>query len=148
MSFDYGTLVTDRTASDAAARNSRGTYSAADLNRVTAAMEDLDARLTGHGYATGFRRLYLRHQDGTLDTRWREDDEPAWTQLETYRANAAALRGTLAVLESTPEAPETMAFLDWARANDIERILADLDGLIRNMEQAWFYSGDLYAGEV
>ena len=36
------TLVTDRTQADADARNDKGTYNAADLNRVTEAMEYLN----------------------------------------------------------------------------------------------------------
>ena len=42
MSFDFATLVTDRLQSDVDERNAKGTYNAADLNRVTAAMEALD----------------------------------------------------------------------------------------------------------
>ena len=41
-----------------------------------------------------------------------------------------------------------MRALDYVKANNIERILQDLDTLITNMEQAWFFSGDLYAGET
>ena len=38
MSFDFSSLVTDRTQADVEARNDKGTYQAADLNRVTQAL--------------------------------------------------------------------------------------------------------------
>lgn len=40
----------------------RGAYNATDLNRVTAAMDDLHARLTAYGYATGYRPLKIDHR--------------------------------------------------------------------------------------
>ena len=51
-------------------------------------------------------------------------------------------------MAATPETPETMRALNYVKANNIERILQDLDTLITNMEQAWFFSGALYAGET
>lgn len=79
---------------------------------------------------------------------WYEADVPTAGQMETYRGNIASLRAVIAVLASTPETPESMRALDYIKANDIERILQDLDTLITNMEQTWFFSGDLYAGET
>ncbi len=47
---DY--LVTDRTRLDVLARNEKGTYNAADLNRVTRAACYVAARLWGYGYGS------------------------------------------------------------------------------------------------
>ena len=79
---------------------------------------------------------------------WYEDDVPTARQMETYRCNIASLRAVIAVLASTPETPESMRALDYVKANNIEQILQDLDTLIVKMTQAWFFSGDLYAGEI
>ena len=38
MSFDFSSLVTDRTQADVESRNDKGISQAANLNRVTAAM--------------------------------------------------------------------------------------------------------------
>ena len=38
--------------------------------------------------------------------------------------------------------------LDAQKANDIERILQDVDWLITNMVAAYVYSGEVYSGEV
>lgn len=52
MSFDFSSLVTDRTQADVEARNDKGTYQAADLNRVTQAMDALANQFSVLGYST------------------------------------------------------------------------------------------------
>ena len=130
MSFDISTLVTDRGA---------GTYyTASDLNRVGAAVQYVAERFTAQGYAVTV----------SPKTDWLASDIPTSSELETYRQNIAALRALIAVIKSTPETPETMRFLDYIKANDIERILLDLDTLLTNAALAWYQSGELFAGEV
>lgn len=130
MAFDFSTLITDR---------GPGTfYNVSDLNRVGEAVRYLAERFTGYGYAVTVNPK----------TDWTEDNVPTRKQLETYRRNIAELRRQLTVMAATPETPETMRALNYIKANNIERILQDLDTLITNMEQAWFFSGDLYAGET
>lgn len=61
MAFDFSTLVTDRTMADVLARNAKGTYNAADLNRVDECLEDLVARLGRMGYAVPwYQRVKLQ----------------------------------------------------------------------------------------
>jgi hypothetical protein len=79
---------------------------------------------------------------------WYERDTPTSRQMETYRKNIAALRRQITVMQSTPETPETIRRLDYIRANNIEQILVDLDRLLTNIEKTWYFSGELYAGEV
>lgn len=130
MSFDISTLVTDRGA---------GTYyNASDLNRVGAAVQYVAERFTAQGYAVTVRPK----------TDWTEKDIPTASELETYRQNIATLRALLAVMPTTPEAPDSMAGLTYTEANDIERILLDLDTLLTNAALAWYQSGEIYAGEV
>ena len=138
MAFDINTLITDRTAADVRLGRDKGYYNATDLNRVGAAVKYIAERFTGYGYAV------------TVNPKadWSESDTPTAGQMETYRLNIAHLRAVIAVMASTPETPERMRALDYVKANNIERILQDLDTLITNMEQAWFFSGDLYAGET
>lgn len=298
MAFDFSTLVTDRTQADVTAGNAKGTYNAADLNRVDAAVSDIAERFASYGYmALGYRKIeiirpgiktvttetklvdetitednvnsffsvangtyYFAPKDGiwtsnnngvksstatttftakssmqvsfdysysseakydkftlvvagttvedgvsgattlksysgnltagqiisltyskdssndsnddkctlsnfkakvektveviviTPDPRdhytWYEDDVPTASQMETYRGNIASLRAVIAVMASTPETPETMRFLNYIKANDIERILLDLDTLLDKLTKSWYFSGELYAGEV
>lgn len=136
--FDFSTLITDRTLEDVAARNEKGSYNATDLNRVGAAVKYIAERFSGYGYAVSV----------SPKADWSESDTPTASQMETYRGNIASLRAVIAVMAATPETPETMRALNYVKANNIERILQDLDTLITNMEQAWFFSGNLYAGET
>ena len=119
-------------------------------------MEYLTDLLRGYGYNVDYQPVSITHADGTTDTTWQETDEPTYSHLERYRLNVAAVRAVLAMLPTTPETPARIVAssvgatdgLTWSGANDIERILLDVEQLINNMAAAWYYSGDLYAGEV
>lgn len=79
---------------------------------------------------------------------WSQEDAPTTAQMKQYLANVEALRRAIAVLPTTPATPESMELLDYIRANEIEQILADVDDLLKNMAAAWYYSGEVYCGEV
>lgn len=150
-----GTLVTDRTQADverAEYLNSlwvqhvwtgtpeelaeweagaKGAYNASDLNRVQEAMEYLAGIFRSYGYAVSLLPAPV----------WAEGDMPAVSELDTYLSNLAALRGVLAVLPATPPTPESMELLTYATANDIERILVDIDLLLNTMGGAFLRAG-------
>ena len=131
-------LITDRTRADVANQTDKGFYNASDLNRVGAAVEYIADRFTALGYDCPV----------TVKKDWLTSDAPTASQLETYRQNIVTLRSRIAVMASTPEAPASMAGLDYVKANNIEQILLDLDALITNITKSWYFSGELYAGEV
>lgn len=116
----------------------KGAYNASDLNRVGAAVAYVAGRLTGYGYVVSVSP----RQD------WQVADIPSQESMTAYLADVAALRAALTVAAGTPEVPEDMERLTWKEANDIEKILVDVDELLTRMAAAWFYSGELYAGEV
>lgn len=116
----------------------KGSYNATDLNRVGGAVQYVATRLKGVGYPV----VVHPKQD------WQTTDIPTSAQLYTYLQNVATIRAALAVLPSTPPVPDDMQQLTWQEANNIEQILLDVDMLVSNMIQAWFYAGDLYSGEV
>ena len=158
------TLICDRTQADVAAlegllakakkgtltdaelasfnlASSRGAYNHTDLNRVTAAMDHIHARLTGCGYATGYVPVRIPHRDGTSDTRWREDDEGMDTDLfAAYLANLGRLRAALTVLSTTPAVPGDLDGLTIQEANAIEKILVDLDALLVSMREVMLHA--------
>lgn len=140
LTLYYGllNLITDRTRADVENKTNKGFYNASDLNRVGAAVQYVAERFAEQGYAVTV----------SPKTDWLASDIPTASELETYRQNIASLRGLIAVLKSTPETPETMRFLDYIKANDIEQILLDLDTLLTNAALAWYQSGEIYAGEV
>jgi hypothetical protein len=62
--------------------------------------------------------------------------------------NRADIRAALDIFSTTPEAPTTENRLTYQMANAMEQILVDVDDLISRMVSAYFYSDDLYSGEV
>ena len=140
LTLYYGllSLITDRTRADVANQTNKGFYNASDLNRVGAAVEYIVGRFTALGYACPV----------TVKKDWLTSDAPTASQMEAYRQNIVTLRGQIAVMQSTPEAPASMAGLNYVKANNIEQILLDLDALIDKLIKSWYFSGELYAGEV
>lgn len=140
LTLYYGllSLITDRTRADVENETDKGFYNASDLNRVGAAVEYIAGRFAALGYACPV----------TVKKDWLTSDAPTASQLETYRQNIVTLRSRIAVMASTPEAPASMAGLNYVKANNIEQILLDLDALITNITKSWYFSGELYAGEV
>lgn len=147
--FNYKTLIYDRTALDPANGSAKGGYDYTDMNRVTQALEDLDSRIKAAGYSSGYVPVMVNHLDGTVSTQWMEDDEDIRAdKIEAYRANVERIRNALAVLASTPQAPNDMENFRWSEANNMEKILFDLDALLSSMlsvlpraAQPLFYAG-------
>ena len=103
-----------------------------------AAVEYVANRLREYGYAVNVQPK----------TDWIAGEDPTPEELEIYRGNVAALRAVLPVGKSTPETPNSMERLTYQKANDLERILLDIDRLITNITLAWFYAGEVFSGEV
>lgn len=116
----------------------KGTYNAADLNRVGNAVNYVAGRLEGAGCSVPV--------NPKID--WLESDIPTYSDMEIYLNNVEIIRGTLTVPPATPEVPEDMEGLTYEEANDIERILLAVDALITNMINAYFYSNEIVCGEV
>ena len=123
-------LVTNRTG---------GYYNVSDLNRVEQAFEYLQTKMNGE---YGFN-LAL-----TIKTDWTQSDNITESNIEAYRQNVATIRSAITVTNDTPETPSTMRFLTAKEANDIEKILQAVEVLLDNISAAWFYSGEIYSGEV
>lgn len=80
--------------------------------------------------------------------RWYEDDVPTGSEMAQYIANVDALRNAITMFDTTPETPKNADLLNYIKANNIEKILVDINQLLINMAAAWFYSGEVYSGEV
>lgn len=161
MSFDFSTLVTDRTQADVnrvkqiaekikngtaseselAEFNSaamKGAYNYTDLNRVGIAMQYVADLLNDFGYLVSV----------SPKTNWMETDYPTHSDIALYLSDLSKLREAFAMMQSTPNVPNGMEKLTFAEANNIEKILVDINELLMKSAQAWFYSGELFAGEV
>ena len=131
-------LVMDRTIQDVTDGTAKGHYNASDLNRVGHVMEAIALLLSEYGYTVLVEPK----------TDWDISDIPTQSQMKKYLDDLAALRAAIELPPSTPNTPADMHGLTWQEANDIERILYDVNRLFTNMVAAWYYSGDLVAGEV
>lgn len=116
----------------------KGAYNASDLNRVGNAVVYVAGRLTKAGY--------LVPVSPKID--WTASDIPKESDMRTYLSDVDTLRNALTVLPGTPEVPEDMERLTYKEANDIERILLAVDGLITKMINSYFYSNEIFCGEV
>lgn len=136
----YGTLalITDRRQQDVTLKTKKGFYNATDLNRVVSAVDYLEGRLEAHGIEV----------DVAPKTDWLIRDIPSLEQMRRYLHDVEAMRQALPVKDGTPKTPETMHNLDWQKANDIEKILINLDETINRIRLSYWYSGEIYSGEV
>ena len=154
-------LVTDR---------GPGTYyTAVDLNRVETAvqylMEQLNAApgdLKDHAAAldVAWDALFdVPYSEITVDTNadWTALALPTRSQMERYLSNVTTVKAALTALY--PPMPDSMGRLTYTGANNIEQTLVLLYGalqaeidritrLIDNTAAAWYYAGEIYAGEI
>lgn len=107
----------------------KGSYNYSDLNRVEIAVAELSDEL-GLGLTT--------------KTDWTEWDIPTQADMDRFLSNIRAIRAGGSPLANTPYAPSSMAKLTYASANNIEKILDDIDISATNL----FRCGELFCGEV
>jgi hypothetical protein len=163
MAFDFTTLVTDRTAADLRhweeLRNKgflnmtdeeraewlsgtmKGAYNKGDLNRVGEALNYLHDKLNTAGYITYPLTFESK-------TNWTVASIPTAEDLTHYLECVSKIRKALTVFATTPPAPTDTETLSIEEANNIEKILLDVETLINNMLAARYFCGDLYAGEL
>jgi len=133
----YGMMpcVTDRTEADVRNKTGKGYYNATDLNRVGHNIDYLAGLLNSYGYAVAV----------APKTDWQINDIQRATGMEQYIADLNALKDGF---YGTVPLPDGMDDLTPEAANNIERLLLEIEQSINNMAAALFYSGELFAGEV
>lgn len=115
----------------------KGAYGAIDMNRVATAVSTLSGLLNAAGYKNEVSaQNFVEGEDST--------DE----KYSVYLTNVQTLRDAIAVRASTPELPAADAKLDYIGANNIEKILADLDELLGWMTYSRKYCGTFAAGQT
>ena len=114
-----------------------GAYNYTDLNRVEAKVKELNDILVTAKYMT------------TLTTKldWTHSDIFTQTDAERYLSNINAVRNALAVKPTTPQTPTTMNRLTYSTANDIEKILVDINDLVVGLRNWFVYSGVSNSGQ-
>ena len=107
----------------------RGAYNSTDLNRVESAVRYL---------------AEILNVSVTTKTNWAVTDIPSTADMERYLENIRKLRAKNKILATTPTVPTSMNNLTYSRANDIEKILADIE----SFTSMWGRSGEVFCGEV
>jgi len=79
---------------------------------------------------------------------WEYQDDFILSEADRIINNINVLRSIITLYNDTPKTPETMRFLDYIKANNIEKILFDIDELVNNMVANFRYSETFYSGEV
>lgn len=117
----------------------KGAYNASDFNRVESAVDYIKSRLAIIGYdALNF----------IVKNTWSKNEFMKSGDAARYLDNVKKLREQFAMPPETPVVPENMENFTFEEANDIERILEIIDEYITKIEKQFFYSGDLYGGEL
>ena len=134
MSFDFSTLITDRSQSDVETARElttrvenglataeeiarwnlaaeKGAYNYTDLNRVIAAMDDINERLTAAGYVTGYQRIAVPHQEagGRLPSGYTELQYIESTGTQYIDTGVTPNQDTQIILDYRPTAAATVA---------------------------------------
>lgn len=115
----------------------KGAYDAIDMNRVAAAVSTLSGLLNAAGY-----------KNEVSAQNFAEGEDSTKEKYSVYLSNVQTLRDAIAVRVTTPELPAADAKLDYIGANNIEKILADLDELLGWMTYSRKYCGTFAAGQT
>ena len=116
----------------------KGAYNASDLNRVESFVQYLAEKMDITG----------NHPIVNVKTVWTNKEWVTVSESQRYLHNIKVLRNVLAVPGNLPEVPQDLEDLYYTEANDIERILEMIDEMITNISKSWYYSNDLFSGEV
>ena len=142
------TLITDRTQEDVDAlkrlladginpADHKGAYNASDLNRVGMAVNYLVPLLDSIGIHVGIN----------CKTDWTVSDIPRQGEMEYYLYSVQTIRGKIIDYRLDENLPESMRFLNFLGANEIEKILAECDIVVMRVILSYRgYSGRLRAG--
>lgn len=138
-------MITDRTQADvdSVTKNqtsvNKGAYNYTDLNRVENKVKELNTLLQSYNYI-----------DETLTTKldWSYSDKFNVSDMQRYLGNIQKIRNAFSTLQSTPLVPTTINYMSYETANNIEKILVDIEKLIYSMKNYFVYSGVANSGQV
>lgn len=130
-------LITDRKASDITNKTHKGNYNASDLNRVEEWCRYLADILNEYGY-------YINIE---TKTDWQISFGHNMTSnIRRIKNNIIQIKEGFFYL-SDIEIDPTKLSINYQDANDLEKLMNDIDKSIGNMEKAFRYADFLIAGE-
>lgn len=129
-------LITDRTTADIGVTD-KGSYNATDLNRVAEACEYLNGIFNDLGYSVdGYSPLKNDwYSDGAVCT---DGNIPVQTQMQEYLSTVSSLK---AVFSAEQKLPSTMRHLTVDDANNIEKLLLEVESQLQRLSAIFVCSG-------
>lgn len=115
----------------------KGAYNASDMNRVGQAEQYLVEMLHEAGYTVNV----------TPKTDWKMEDFPSQSQMTQYRSIAFAINRKLSG-DIYLSVPALFWKLRFDRANNVEMSLLQTYEHYQLMQRGYYYSGELFSGEV
>lgn len=79
---------------------------------------------------------------------WTKEDIPLPAEMAEHLARVQAVRNVFPSLPGLPEVPPDMDRLNFEEANDIERLLLQVDRAITAIPQSRVYSGEFTSGGI
>ena len=125
----------------------KGCYNYTDINRVRAAVTTLAASLNAEGYKVAVLPVLAGESPYALEDRdFTETDVVYKAQWENYINNVRAIREAFYTFDDTGPLPQPDERINYAYANNIEKVLEDVDALLWFMTQSYRRCGALTAG--
>lgn len=119
----------------------KGAYNYTDFNRVGIAVNTLANLLNGYGYTNEIN----------LKTDWTRIDKIRVEDTDNYIEQIKNLISIYYTFKDTPKMPDNIRELfqnnGCQKANDIEKILLDIETLLERMAASFIYSNQYYSGE-
>lgn len=131
-------LIFDRTSFDLINGTAKGNYNADDLNRVAAAVNYISEMFVQYGY----------NVPEAVAADWKTNDLPRKSKIDEHHSKTLAIIGLILYPGKPDKIPETLDKLTIEGANAIERALYELIIAGQNIPDSWYYSGELYGGEI
>jgi hypothetical protein len=112
----------------------RGCYNISDLNRVESAVEYLSGVLNGYGYIN------------VVNTKsWVAGEIFTDDHVTRYLSNISILRQAYFNMIGTPDTPNS--YKPYSKANDIEKILHNIESIFETMKTCFIHSGVAKSGQ-
>lgn len=127
-------VIIDRTEADVLNRTPKGFYNATDLNRVGQNLQYLADVLRGYGY-----NVFVNPK-----TDWTITDTPSASDMERYLLDLNALK---TAFYGTTELPDSMNNLTVTAANNIEKLLLEIEIYINRMVAGFRKCGTFKSGQ-
>jgi len=114
----------------------KGTYNYTDINRI----EQWSQYIAQQLYTYGYLNLNI-----TVKTNWIMSEFPTSLEMKRIRDNVQKLKNAFISFTQVPSNLEKMTY---QKANDLEKVINELNTLINNMIASFYYSNEVYSGEV